>query len=544
MKRRSFLKRLPLITAPVFIGGFPIRLLAGALGNIMGTARNDKVVVIIQLAGGNDGLNAVIPVAQYETYFNYRSNIAIPQDGDRKFINLDESFPLEQKLGLHPDMAGFKSMYDERKAMIIQNVGYENMNMSHFRGRDIWYNGGNFDDYYPSGWAGRFLNEIYPGYPDDYPNPEMPDPLALEFGYTNSLLYQRETGIPTGLAITDPASFYDLINNTGIQPPAAFPENYAGEEMKFITDLELKSNQYAQRLFEVYEQGSNSPGVVYPETYPHIAPPNFINNPLSDQLKMVARLLSGGIKTRFFLLRIDGWDTHAEQVIHDNPTMGIHAALLYHLTSSVQAFQEDLADLGLEDRVLTMTTSEFGRRVYSNDSNGTDHGQAAPVFLFGSNIKGGVIGSPPDLNDLNNGNLKYLIDYRQLYTSVLFDWMGATYETIEATYFEDFMESRLDILTSPTSVFDQGHEANLLVDCYPNPAKKKTVIRFDTNGSANAEILLIDSSGKMAKRLMYSGSESGKQEKQIILDGLKNGLYLVQVKSGSLSGVSKLIIKH
>jgi hypothetical protein len=252
MKRRSFLKSIPLVTAPAFINGLPLRMLAGSLGLFPGPQKNNRVVVVIQLAGGNDGLNAVIPVAQYDSYYNFRTNIAIPQDGERKYINLDNSFPLEQQLGLHPDMTGFKSLYDETKAMIIQNLGYENMNMSHFRGRDIWFNGGNYDDYFPSGWAGRFLEHIYPGYPDDYPNPGMPDPLALEFGYTISLLFQRDAGIPAGLAITDPASFYSLITGTGIEPPTVIPENHAGEEMEYIMDLELKSNQYASRLNNVY----------------------------------------------------------------------------------------------------------------------------------------------------------------------------------------------------------------------------------------------------------------------------------------------------
>jgi len=542
MKRRSFVKTLPLITAPAFVGNIPLRLMAGTLGYFFGPVNNDRVVVIIQLAGGNDGLNAVIPIAQYDTYYNYRSNIAIPQDGERMYIDLDENFPLDQKVGIHPDMTGFKDLYDLKHAMLVQNVGYENMNMSHFRGRDIWFNGGDYDDYYPSGWAGRFLEHIYPGYPDDYPNPQMPDPLALEFGYTISLLYQRDTGIPAGLAIKDPAGFYSLINATGIEPPTTFPDSHAGEEMAYIAGLELKSNQYALRLNDVYAKGINSPNVEYPQTYPYNAPPEFINNPLSDQLKIVARLLSGGIKTRFFLVRIDGWDTHAGQVLQNDPTMGAHAALLYHLTSTAKAFQQDLADQGMDDRVLTMTTSEFGRRVYSNDSLGTDHGKAAPVFLFGTQLKGGVIGDPPNLNDLNNGNLKYLIDYRQLYTSVLFDWLGATYDAIEAAYFEDFIESRLDIINIPTGLSDQAGKNFIEPFCYPNPASDHTIIRFRLNGSAQANILVLDSGGKLVEQIVYSGIASGQQEKRLNLDGLKKGLYLVTIKSGAATGTCKLIV--
>jgi len=392
MKRRFFIKSLSLASVPVFITGLPTKMLASSVISLLRRHQNNnRVVVIIQLAGGNDGLNAVIPIEQYDTYYNHRSNIAIPQDGERKYIELDETLPVGQKLGIHPDMNDFKSLYDENKAMIIQNIGYENMNMSHFRGRDIWFMGGGNDDYHHSGWSGRFLEHIYPGYPDDYPNPEMPDPLGLEIGYTISLLYQREIGIPAGLAITDPDTFYSLITGTGIEPPTVVPNSHAGAELQYLMDLELKSNQYAERLKQVYDRGINSPNVEYPETYPYNAPPNYINNPLSGQLKMVSRLLSGNIKTQFFLLRIDGWDTHAEQVNHQDPSQGSHAALLYHLSSAVKAFQDDLAYQGLENNVLTLTTSEFGRRVYSNDSYGTDHGKAAPAFLFGSYLKGGVI---------------------------------------------------------------------------------------------------------------------------------------------------------
>ena len=164
------------------LGGVPV--FASPANNLLGawaaSSDNDRVLVIVQLHGGNDGLNTVIPLNNYGMYYNMRPNIAIPQNGARKLIKLDDTLEDVRKVGLHTDMTGAKTMYDQGKMAVVQNVAYANLNGSHFRSRDVWFMGGNYDEYLSSGWMGRYLEYYYPNYPDAYPNAQMPDPLALE----------------------------------------------------------------------------------------------------------------------------------------------------------------------------------------------------------------------------------------------------------------------------------------------------------------------------------------------------------------------------
>lgn len=530
MKRRNFIKKLTLgAAAPVILNGIPVNMMANSLTRLLKNSKNDRVLVVVQLAGGNDGLNSLIPIDQYGKYIEYRANIAIPDAGNRKFINLDTSLSPPEQIGLHPDLLTSKEMYDEGMALFIQNVGYDNMNLSHFRGRDIWFMGGGSEDYFGSGWMGRFLESSYPGFPDDYPNQAMPDPLGLEFGYTQSLLYHRDEGIPAGIAITDPDTFHQLVTGTGIEPPSYLPDSFAGDELKYLMEVELKSNQYADRLKEVFENGNNSSSVTYPETYPFPVPNQFRDNQLAWQLKTVARLLSGGIKTRVFLVKIDGFDTHAEQALPGDPTTGIHAALLYHVSTAIKAFHQDLKELGIEDRVITFTTSEFGRRVHSNASLGTDHGKAAPVMLFGSGIKPGVIGNVADLSNLDDGNLVHQFDYRQIYTSLIMDWLGATYETVEHTHFEEFIDTRLDIIRSPFGIGESaGRETDLkIVRLYPNPAHGAINLEIISPESQQLKVMVMNAAGVIARQSEVPVNGTGTNQFRIDLQGLKPGFYTV-----------------
>ena len=171
MERRDFLQKLPALAAPLLLGGIPLRLLAKENELFQLAASNpdsDRVLVIIQLHGGNDGLNTLVPINQYSKYYSLRSNIAIPQTGNRKYINLDGTLADNAQIGLHPDMTGMKALYDQGKMAVVQGVAYENFNQSHFRSRDIWLMGGDYDDYLGSGWAGRYLDKTYPGKTDKY----------------------------------------------------------------------------------------------------------------------------------------------------------------------------------------------------------------------------------------------------------------------------------------------------------------------------------------------------------------------------------------
>lgn len=546
MNRRKFIRNAGLASAgSIVLSGIPLNMLAANNRLKMLAANgNENVLIFIQLHGGNDALNTLIPINQYDTYYNYRANIAIPDDGNRKFINVDTTLAVEDQVGLHPDMIGFKELYDEGKAAIVQNVGYPNTNLSHFRGRDIIMMGGEATTDYASGWMGRFLNHEYPGYPDAYPNETMRDPIGIEMGNLMSIAFHREAGIPMGINIHNPDQFYELITTVGVEPPILYPDSHAGDELRYLMELEKKANQYAERLKEAYDNGSNST-VSYPEAYPLSAPEAFLNNPLSGQLRLIARLLKGGLKTKIFLCRIAGFDLHGEQVEPYDATLGTHAALLYHLSSAVHAFQNDLKAMDIEDNVLTMTFTEFGRRVQSNASYGTDHGTASPVFLFGKGLKGGVLGTNPDLSSLSGGNLVYTTDYRKVYTSVVQDWFGASDEAMEATGFDEWAGQRLDLIADTTGFRNPlPNYGSFAVSCYPNPAVRETMITWEAlNNSGTATIRIFTLDGKEVKKMEVKVQKHGRIEKTIPVDNLNAGTYIVEVADGKNKATTKLIKK-
>jgi len=553
MDRRKFIKRMGAASAaPLLLNGFSINALAAnsPLMKMLAASDSDNVLVFIQLHGGNDGLNTIIPISNYTEYLDKGTNVAIPKEGGRMYLELEEYSDADKKVGVHPDMGGVRDLFRQNRVAVVRDVGYDNMNMSHFRSRDIWFMGGDYDERIPSGWMGRFLEEEYPNYPDAYPNDDMLDPLGLELGNAVSLAFQRENSIPAGISLLNPQSFYDLINSVGADPPPplSFPENHYGDEMRYLTDFELKTNQYAERLKNVYDAGSNSADVTYPTEYPNLAPAPYIQNQLSEQLKIIARLLSGGTETRIFLCRLGGFDTHADQVEGegDDATYGRHAALLYHLSESVKAFHNDLADQGIEDRVLSMTFSEFGRRVYSNESYGTDHGKAGPILLFGSGLKGGVYGTNPDFNDLDNGNLRHQFDYRQVYTTVLSDWLGSPDSSIVETGFGDYLSQKLDLIADPLAIHDDishltgGHKLN---NCYPNPIVNSTTFSYYLANDENVTFRIYSSAGRMLKEVVNKKQYAGEYELKMDLSGLKPGNYFYRITAGNFTKAKSLLIQ-
>jgi uncharacterized protein (DUF1501 family) len=361
-----------------------------------------RVVVLIQLNGGNDGLNTVIPLEHYDAYHAARANIAIPENKVLRLKGFDQT-------GLNPAMPEMQWLFEAGKLAIIQSVSYPQPNFSHFRATDIWLTGADAGQILSTGWAGRYLDERYPQFPRNYPNPDMPDPLAIQVGSLVSPALQGR-GLTMGMAISNPNSFYDLINDKS-EP---VPDSRAGDQLAYIREMAVKTDQYAG-VIKAAAQKVTKQSDCYP------APGK---NPLADQLKIVARLVAGGLRTQFYLVSMGGFDTHARQVEPTDPTTGAHAKLLARLSEAINAFQDDLTLLQVSDRVMGMTFSEFGRRIQSNASGGTDHGAAAPVFVFGEKVQGGVIGQNPSWPDklTVNDNIAMQYDFRSIYSSLLEKW--------------------------------------------------------------------------------------------------------------------------
>ena len=405
MKRRDFIKNIaPLAVVPFFSNKLTasafdeLPLITQAAVNMAVT--NDKVLVLVQLNGGNDGLNTLIPLDQYTNLAIVRSNVLIPQNA---VLQLGST-----NTGLHPALTGLKNLYDDNKLTVIQNVGYASPNFSHFRSTDIWNTGSNANQVIDSGWLGRFLEYEYPGAPAGYPNAAMGDPLAIQIGTSVPLSTQ---GQAFNLAQSIPFWYNGNLTQLLGYANGNIPATNAGNEASYIRAQQSTANQYAAAIQTAYNGGTNV------STYP-------ASGNLGAQLKLVARLIKGGMKTKVFLVNQNSYDTHSIQVDPSNFTLGAHATLLKELGDSIFAFQEDLRLMGLEDKVLGMTFSEFGRTINSNASSGTDHGTAAPMFFFGKNVSPGIRGTNPIIPSVVNWNtnLPIQFDYREMYLSMLSQW--------------------------------------------------------------------------------------------------------------------------
>lgn len=525
MKRRNFLKNISAgVAIPSLLNGFGVRALAlnpqNALLNALSTD-TDHVLVIIQLGGGNDGLNTVVPIDQYDKLYNGRANVMLPENSLLPLSGLDN-------LALHPALSGFRDLYDNGKLRIVQSVGYPNQNYSHFRSTDIWMTGADSDQYLPSGWAGRYLSYEYPNYPDDYPNPDMPDPLAVEIGFSMSLsLMGPQSGM--GFVISDPEEFYNLLS--GVQTPA--PNTPAGEQLSYVRLIAQQSRVYAQSIINAYNAvGSQG---VYPQTR------------LAERLKIIARLIAGGLKTRLYVVSIDGFDTHDEQVDPDDPTKGIHADLLKQVSDSVKAFMDDVQGLGVGNRVLGMTVSEFGRRIASNDSLGTDHGEAAPLFLFGNAVEGGVLGANPLIPNMPTeyDNLPMQFDFRSVYATLLRDWFCVPEVEVPDIMLHDLPYLNLiqpNVGCISTAVRDAHQAAGRnLVQCTPNPFNSDLQIRYYTEGGPTI-VQIMDVSGKVLATPVSGIKAQGEFLAQWNGAHLPAATYLVRLINGARQQ-TKMIVK-
>ena len=550
MNRRKFIKQFSAgAVAPLALSGLPIQAMARPtpLARLAQSATNGKVLVLVQLHGGNDGLNTLVPVNDYDQYRNLRGRLGLANSGGRGVIPLDNSLALERQVALHPEMGPFKALYDQGLATIVQGVGYANTNGSHFRSRDIWYMGGSFDEYLPSGWLGRYLDGVYPDFPAAYPTEQVPDPPAIELGTGVSLAFHRENGIPMATSLQNPEAAVIGGGQGAVAPPNSLNGSLYTQELQWLLEVEEKANQYGQRIQDLWAQGRNS-SVEYPTEYPLDVPPHLKVNELSPQLKGVARLLAAGIQTPVFLVRLSGFDTHSEQAVANNPSYGWHAILLHHLSTAIKAFMDDLQALGLADKVLVSTFSEFGRRALDNSSYGTDHGTTAPMFLFGKALKGGLIGTNPDLSPTGLaerfGNLNQQHDYRQVLSALLYDWLGADQAAIERTLFAPYMDIRVDLFgqftgTEPNAFLAQRYRMDAIM---PNPVKSTAVLGFYVNDRTHVHLALYNAQGKRVQTWVDKAMAPGQHSVRVDLSSLPTGPYVYTLRVRGLK-ISKRLLK-
>lgn len=528
MKRRDFLfSSLPAAALlPEVINGYTVQAfnqqspLVQAL--MRGQTVTDHVLVIVQLSGGNDGLNMVIPVADYSKYYNARTNIAIPENRVLSIAGVTGT-------GIHPSMTGLQTLFTQGKAKLIQAVGYPQPNFSHFRATDIWMSASNSNQEVYSGWAGRYLNYEFPDFPAGYPNSTMTDPLAIQIGSTTTLTTQGPS-VNMGMSITNPTNFYNLVNGT----TDPVPNTPAGKELKFIRQV----NQQTQKYSTVIKNAANA--VTQQVTYPG-------GNSLADQLKIVARLIAGGLQTRVYMVSFGGFDTHSVQVGASDTTTGNHATLLQKVSDAIKAFQDDLAFHNVEDRVVGMTYSEFGRRIKSNSSSGTDHGSAAPMFLFGSNIEAGMLGVNPAIpvSATVNDNVPMQYDFRSVYSTLLEKWFCLE-KTVVESLFPPNINNQLQSLPLIKAGACSGvtppppSSGDVMITNSPNPFTGSTSIKFTTSGG-HTFIQIIDTLGRVIKILTDRDYTAGTYTLDFNSDGLPTGIYYARLQNGVTQQVRAML---
>jgi uncharacterized protein (DUF1501 family) len=524
MHRRNFLRSLSLAG----LGGLSMRGFSRPLlMPLFGEGAQDRVLVIVQLYGGNDGLNTVIPLDQYDVLSALRGNVLIPEG---QVLSLGGA---SGATGLHPALGGLRELWDQDKLAIVQGVGYPSPVLSHFRSTDIWETGANSDQLLSSGWVGRYLHAEYPNYPVDYPNSTMPDPLAVRIGAPISAGLQYN-GVSMGTSIYNTLDPFDLAANAYVDPAAA---NCCGDKLDFIRTIQRQTDLYGDAI-----SAASVPGCNLSTLYPTGSEPGA---GLAYSLQIVARLICGGSKTRIYWVSADGFDTHSQQVDANDHTLGKHARLLQGLGDSLLAFQDDLQLLGIADRVMGMTFSEFGRRIMSTSSNGTDHGTAAPMFLFGNSVLPGILGTNPDIDPSSNAgtNVAMQYDFRSVYASVLKNWFCLGDSDVDSVLLDTYQP--LDLIDPSGCIALSVHEANQgagtsIMDVYPNPFTQKTTISFTSTGG-RVLLQITDEQGRLITTLKNESLKAGSYTVPCDLGDRAAGIYYCRLQNESRQQVRNML---
>ena len=388
--RRDFLRGTTSGMAAIALGSTVPSLLCEAAQD---AGNDDRILLVVELAGGNDGLNSVIPHSD-PAYQRARPELGIAKR---------DTLSVRNGIGLHTSMRGFADLLEQGHFAVVQGVGYKNPNRSHFESMDIWHTCQRKDQNRTDGWIGRALETI-----------EQPggDPAAIHFGAEEQpyALTSRDVRVPSIQSLEQ----FRFQGDAGPRFAATVRElsSARSEERDDLLGFLKSSTGSAIDASERLGAASklSKTGADYPATG------------LGKKLATVAKLIASGMNTKIYYVRIDGFDTHANQP-------AAHAALLREVSDAVTALIQDLISQGQGDRLLAMCFSEFGRRVAENASAGTDHGTAGPMFFAGTKVNAGLIGRHPSLNDLDEGDLKFHTDFRQVYATVLEDWLGCPSRT-------------------------------------------------------------------------------------------------------------------
>lgn len=546
--RRSFLQTLGLTgLSSMVLANSKIAFATNTqLTNAIDNADNENVLLIIKLFGGNDGLNMIVPVNQYDEYANNRPTIKIPENG---LISLSDAYAMPNF------MEGLEPMWKEGQMKIVHSVGYEDQSRSHFKGSDLWASAEIESNTQETGWLGRYYDNTL----EDYIFTPPDSPVAIEIGSTRNITFDgEETKYSYSVANID--SLKTVAETGKIYSADNIPGCEYGDNVSFLRNTYNSSYIYAGKIHDAYSASTDYTGGVggYPASTANFGK-------LGESLNLIARLIKGNLGTKVYMVTLSGFDTHSTQ--YDT-----HQGLLTNLSDCVAYFHEDLTNAGWGDKILTMAQSEFGRRVAENGSRGTDHGAAGPVMLFGESLNGsGFVGEHSDLGDLLRNNLRHHTDFRQVYASVLKNWMcvdatlvdtlvlGSEFQNLELGFQCEGSTGVTD--TDTETETETGTETAIDIDevivntpvdevdtkpfkVYTSYQNDDSIIHIDSNITQHITVTLYDLSGRqisvLDNSLMFEGQKSISINQKS--PGLSGGIYLFRVYTNSRVVTKKILV--
>ncbi|MGK0386607.1 MAG: hypothetical protein ACI849_001225, partial [Patiriisocius sp.] len=474
---------------------------------------NDNILVIIRLKGGNDGLNTIVPVYDYDTYANLRPTI---RHQENELLALNSDFALPNYMNT------LESVWGDGNMKVIHGVGYPEQNLSHFRSSDIWASTDDLN-FEPTGWWGRYFEDLYPDYLITPPEA----PPAIQIGSIGNLIFE---GVDNNYAfsVANPEQLANVAENGTLHDVVNIPECVYGDKLLFMRATANTTFTYAGVINDAYMASTNE------------AP--YTNDPLSSQLAIIARMIKGGLGTKVYMVSLESFDTHANQVER-------HRELLEDLASSIKNFYEDLATAGYDDKVLGMTISEFGRRPFENGSNGTDHGAASPTMLFGAGLNGsGFVGEHPDLDAGawdNNNNLVPSTDFRNVYASVLTDWFCLDPSVVNTILLNETYETlNLGFNCEGLGAQDFGNVSNFTH--VPTYRHSRTFIEINMQNSAHVDLKLYNILGQevatLSNEILYPGNHVIDVKAKANMR-LSYGQYIYRINTGGQFYSKSIIIK-
>lgn len=521
--RRSFLQTLGLTgLSSMVLANSKIAFATNTqLSSAIDEADNENILIIIKLFGGNDGLNMIVPVNQYDEYANNRPTIKIPENS---LISLSDEY------GMPDFMQSLEPMWEEGLMKVVHSVGYENQSKSHFKGSDLWASAEIEANTQETGWLGRYYDNTL----EDYIFNPPESPVAIEIGSTRNITFDGEEN-KYSYSVANISSLQNIAETGRVYAADNIQDCEYGDNVSFLRNTYNSSYIYAGKIHDAYQASTDYTGGVggYPESTPNFGK-------LGESLNLIARLIKGNLGTKIYMVTLSGFDTHSAQ-------SNTHQGLLTNISECVSYFHEDLTNAGWGDKILTMAQSEFGRRVAENGSKGTDHGAAGPVMLFGKSLNGsGFVGEHSDLNDLLRNNLRHHTDFRQIYASILKNWM-----CVDATIVDTL------VLGNEFETLDLGFECNIdlnidgpdianpkLFKIFATYTANDSIIHINSNITQHVTVTLYDLKGQQVKVLDNSVFFEG--EKRISLNdkapGLASGIYLYRVYSNSRVATNKILV--